>query len=102
MVKREQVIEVLKTVKDPEILQSVCDLGLIYDVTSDPDGVVKIVMTMTTPFCPYAPALIDDVKKSVRENISGVIDVQVEVVWDPPWSLDKVSPEIKAELGIIA
>ena len=59
-------------------------------------------MTMTTPFCPYAPALIDDVKKSVRENISGVIDVQVEVVWDPPWSLDKVSPEIKAELGIIA
>ena len=100
MVKREEVIEVLKTVKDPEILQSVWDLGLIYDITSDPQGLVKIKMTLTTPFCPYAPALIDDVKKSVHENISGVEDVAVEVVWDPPWSLDKVSPEIKAALGL--
>lgn len=100
MVKREQVIEVLKTVKDPEIMQSVWDLGLIYDVTTDPKGEVRIKMTMTTPFCPYAPALIDDVKKSVRENISGVSDVAVEVVWEPPWSLDKVSPEVKFALGL--
>lgn len=100
MVNREQVIEVLKTVRDPEILQSVWDLGLIYDVTTDLEGVVKIKMTMTTPFCPYAPALLSDIKKSVSENISGVSDVQVEVVWDPPWSLDKVSPEIKLALGL--
>lgn len=100
MVKREQVIEVLKTVQDPEIRQSVWDLGLIYDITVEPEGVVKIKMTLTTPFCPYAPALIDDVKKSVRENISGVEDVAVEVVWEPPWSLDKVSPEVKFALGL--
>ena len=100
MVKREQVIEVLKTVKDPEILQSVWDLGLIYDITTATEGAVKIKMTMTTPFCPYAPALLSDVKKSVREKVSGVSDVQVEVVWDPPWSLDKVSPEIKFALGL--
>lgn len=100
MVKREQVIEVLKTVKDPEIRQSVWDLGLIYDVTIDPEGMVKIKMTLTTPFCPYAPALIADVKKSVQENISGVEDVAVEVVWEPLWSLDKVSPEIRAGLGL--
>jgi len=57
-------------------------------------------MTMTTPFCPYASALLSDIKKSVSENISGVVDVQVEVVWDPPWNIDKVSPEIKFALGL--
>jgi len=101
MATREQVIEALKSVKDPEIMQSVWDLGLIYAVEIESSNVVKIKMTMTTPFCPYGPALIEEVKDSVKKGVAGVKEVQVEVVWDPPWSLDKVSPEVKAELGIV-
>lgn len=100
MITHDQIVEVLKEVKDPEIMQSVWDLGLIYGVEIKGTS-VKIRMTMTTPFCPYASELLEDVKSSLRKKIAGVADVQVEVVWEPPWSLDKVSPEIKAELGIV-
>lgn len=101
MATREQIIEVLKTVNDPEILQNVWDLGLIYGVEIAEGKIVKINMTMTTPFCPYAPALIDDVKVSVKRDIAGVEEVQVEVVWEPPWGIERASPEVKAQLGII-
>ena len=102
MITHEQVVEVLKTVLDPEIMQNVWDLGLIYGVEIEGEKTVKIKMTMTTPFCPYAPALIEDVKESLKRDLSGIEDVEVEVVWEPAWSLDKASSEVKAQLGIIS
>ena len=95
MVKREQVIEVLKTVKDPEILQSVWDLGLIYDITTATEGAVKIKMTMTTPFCPYGPALLHEIKDKLKQK--GFINPEVEVVFEPLW---EPSEKVKILLGL--
>lgn len=99
MITKDQVITVLKTVKDPEIMYNVYDLGLVYGVEIE-DSKVNIKMTMTTPFCPYTPALLKEVEESVKRDVSGVTGVSIEVVWDPPWSLDKVAPEIRADLGM--
>lgn len=95
-----QFVEVLKTVKDPEIGHNVWDLGLIYGIDVAPDGRVTVRMTMTTPFCPYGPALVDEVKSSLSRAFPNLPAVSVIVVWDPPWGLEKVSPAVRAELGL--
>lgn len=100
MVTKEQVVEVLKTVKDPEIYHNVWDLGLVYDILVEDEGRVRIKMTMTTPFCPYGQVLLEEVKDSVKRGIGEVKSVEVEVVWEPPWSLERVAPEIRAQLGL--
>ena len=83
MITREQVIEALKGVQDPELHIDVWTLEIIYDILIGEDGSVSIKMTFTTPFCPYGPALVRNIENSVRE--AGAADVQVEVVFDPPW-----------------
>ena len=98
MVDKEQIIEVLKKVVDPEINYDVWSLGLIYDIGID-GGKVKILMTFTTPMCPYGPQLLDDVRRHVS-SVDGVKSVDVEITFTPVWGPDKISEEVRMALGI--
>ncbi len=97
----ESVREALKPVVDPEIFISIVDLGLIRDVVVAESGAkVKVVMTLTTPFCPEGPMIVEQVKQIVA-SLPGVQESEVELVWTPPWDPRKeASDEVKAELGI--
>ncbi len=97
----ESVREGLKPVVDPEIFISIVDLGLIRDVVVAEGGAkVKVVMTLTTPFCPEGPMIVEQVKQIVA-SLPGVQESEVELVWNPPWDPRKeASDEVKAELGI--
>lgn len=97
---KDRIIEVLKTCYDPEIPVDIYELGLIYDINVDPAGNVKIVMTLTTPFCPVAESLPREVEEKVR-NIEGVREVEVEVTFDPPWTPERMSEKAKLELGFL-
>lgn len=94
-----QVVGVLKQVFDPEIPVNIYDLGLIYDVLVDAQGVVGIRMTLTAPGCPVAQSLPVEVRQKVAA-IPGVADAKVDVVWDPPWDRDKMSDAAKLQLGL--
>jgi FeS assembly SUF system protein len=98
LVTTEEIVKALKECYDPEIPVNVWDLGLIYDVSVDGDK-VHVKMTLTAPGCPMHTFISQDVKEKLQ-GISGVKEATVEVVWDPPWSLDKMSPQAKAQLGI--
>ena len=99
MIKKSDVEKVLKTIPDPEIGVSIWDLGLVYEITIDQKtGVVRILMTLTTIGCP----LFDLIEKPVREEISklsGVTRVDVDLTFEPPWSMDRMSEEAKIGLG---
>lgn len=97
---REKVIQVLKTCYDPEIPVDIWELGLIYGINVEPPGSVQIQMTLTSPMCPVAESLPPDVETKVR-NIPEVTDAIVEVVWDPPWSMEKMSEVAKLQLGFL-
>lgn len=99
MVTKKQVLDKLRTVQDPEIAVSIVDLGLIYDVKVD-KGTVHIKMTFTTPACPLLQHIISQVEAKVKE-LKNVKEVKIEVVWDPPWTPEKMSDKAKAALGII-
>jgi len=92
------ILEALREVYDPEIPVNIYDLGLIYDVHVDEYGVVDIEMTLTSPACPVAGILPGQVEQKVRE-VNGVADVTVELVWEPAWSMDRMSEEARLELG---
>jgi FeS assembly SUF system protein len=96
----EQVIEALRTVYDPEIPVNIFELGLIYKVDIDDEQQVHIDMTLTSPACPVAGTLPDEVKGKV-EAIEGVRGATVEVVWDPPWHPGMMTEEAQLELGMI-
>lgn len=96
---RETVISVLKTIYDPEIPLDIWTLHLVYGVDVDEDGNVKIVMTVTAPNCPVAEVLPAEVKQKV-EAIMGVRKADVELTFDPVWSIDMLTDEAKAELGL--
>jgi metal-sulfur cluster biosynthetic enzyme len=93
----EQVRDVLKNVVDPEIQYNIVDLGLIYDITVAPDMAVAIQMTLTSPACPFGPMIIHDVRESALSI--GATDVQIELVWQPPWSPERLTDEAKLDLG---
>ena len=96
----EKIVEVLKTVFDPEIPVDIYELGLIYDVMINEDREVKILMTLTTPNCPVAESLPLDVENKVK-SMEEVNDAEVEITFDPPWSQDLMSDEAKLEIGIL-
>jgi len=96
----ERVLEAMKTVRDPEIPVNLVDLGLIYELIANKDGVVYIEMTLTTPACPVAGALPGQVRDAVAE-VEGVNDVRVKLVWSPPWDKERMSEEAKLELGLM-
>lgn len=95
----EQITEVLKTCYDPEIPVNIVDLGLIYNIDIKKDK-VGIKMTLTAPGCPMSGMIMDEIKNKVG-TLKGVKDVEVEMLWDPAWSPDKMSQEAKLQLGII-
>jgi FeS assembly SUF system protein len=96
----ERVLEAMKTVRDPEIPVNLVDLGLIYELIANKDGIVYIEMTLTTPSCPVAGALPGQVRDAVAE-VEGVNDVRVKLVWSPPWDKERMSEEAKLELGLM-
>jgi len=98
MVKEEDVIEVLKSVIDPEIGLDVINLGLVYEIKIN-DDIVYIKMTMTTPGCPLASWILADAENKIKQ-LPEVKDVQIELVWDPPWSVDRISEEARKLLGL--
>ncbi|RAI58981.1 SUF system Fe-S cluster assembly protein [Roseicella frigidaeris] len=95
----DAVIAMLKTVFDPEIPVDIFELGLIYAVEIADDGKVKIEMTLTTPSCPSAQELPSQVEEAVR-MVPGVSDVDVEVVWDPPWDQSRMSEDARLALNM--
>jgi FeS assembly SUF system protein len=98
LVTMADIVKALKECYDPEIPVNVWDLGLIYDVNVDGDK-VHVKMTLTAPGCPMHSYISKAVREKIQ-SVSGVKEASVEVVWDPPWSPDKMSPEAKAQLGI--
>lgn len=94
------IIKVLKTVYDPEIPVDIYELGLVYDVQISEEGNVKIVLTLTTPNCPVAESLPQEVEDKVKA-VEGVKDVDLELTFEPAWNKDMMSEEAKFELGIL-
>ena len=96
----DDVILSLKQVYDPEIPVNIYDLGLIYKIDIDDDFNLKILMTMTAPDCPEAEYMFQEVKQMVS-YISGIKSVDVELTFDPPWTMDMIPDDIKVELGFM-
>jgi FeS assembly SUF system protein len=94
------IINVLKTIYDPEIPVNIFDLGLIYEININDLKEVHIRMTLTSPNCPVAESLPVEVKKKVN-SVDGISKVHVEIVFDPPWSKDMLSEEALLELGLL-
>lgn len=97
---REPIIAALRRVHDPEIPVNIYDLGLIYKIDIAANGDVDVDMTLTAPACPVAGMMPLMVKDAVQK-VEGVGEVQVELVWDPPWSQDKMSEEALLQLGMM-
>ena len=94
---KDDMLDVLKQVIDPELHMNIVDLGLVYDVRQDQD-VIEVNMTLTSPGCPYGPYLIHGVKQALLP-LRDVEDVNINIVWDPPWGPDQMTEEAKLELG---
>ena len=95
-----KVIAALKTVYDPEIPINIYEMGLIYDVIADAAGLVGVKMTLTAPACPAAQSLPVEVRDKALK-VEGVTDAKVEIVWDPPWTKDRMSDAAKLQLGML-
>jgi len=98
MATKEEVLEALKEVYDPEIPYNIVDLGLVYDVNVH-DTIVDVKMTLTFQGCGMGSYIANNVREKILE-LDGVNDANVEMVFDPPWTPEKISPEVKQELGI--
>ena len=96
----ERIVDVLKTVYDPEIPVDIYNLGLIYRIDLHEDGILEVDMTLTAPNCPAADFIVEDVRTKL-EGIEGVKDARVNLVFDPEWDKDMMSEEAKLELGFL-
>lgn len=95
-----QVVEALRSCFDPEIPVNIYELGLVYDVTVTAEGAVTIQMTLTSPHCPAVQSLPAEIESKVRA-VSGVTDVKIDLVWDPPWDPSKMSEAARLQLGMV-
>ncbi|MFQ5851115.1 MAG: SUF system Fe-S cluster assembly protein [Candidatus Binatia bacterium] len=100
LVMEAEVIEALRTCFDPEIPVNIYELGLIYEIKVEPPGSVGVRMTLTSPNCPVAQSLPEEVEAKVR-SVPGVTDARVEVVWEPPWEPSRMSDAAKLQLGML-
>ncbi|OUW74265.1 MAG: SUF system Fe-S cluster assembly protein [Pelagibacteraceae bacterium TMED216] len=96
---KEKIIDEIKKVYDPEIPVNIYDLGLIYNINIEEDNNVTIDMTLTSPNCPVADSLPNNVKNNILK-IEEIINVKINLVWDPPWTKDKMSEAAKIELNL--
>jgi FeS assembly SUF system protein len=96
----DRVIAVLHTIYDPEIPVDIYELGLVYDVHAYTDGKVKVQMTLTTPHCPVAETMPDEVIETIK-TLDGVEEVDFDLVWEPPWDPSKMSEAARLELGFM-
>lgn len=96
----EKIIRELKDIYDPEVPVNIYDIGLIYELKIEDDFFVKIVMTLTSPNCPVAESLPGEVRERVR-NVNGVSGVELELTFEPPWTMEMLSDEARLELGMI-
>lgn len=96
----ELMVAKFKTIYDPEIPVDIYELGLVYDAFVSEDGRAKILMTLTSPNCPVAESLPNEVKEKI-EQIEGITEAEVEITFDPPWNRDMMSEEAKFELGML-
>lgn len=94
----DEIREALKTVEDPEAGMSIVDLGLVYRISLE-SGKVRVDMTMTSPACPVAPYIVDEATAAIRAVAPEGTDVQVHLVWEPPWTPDRMSPEAQGRFG---
>jgi metal-sulfur cluster biosynthetic enzyme len=98
MQTEETIRKALRGVKDPELNLNIIDIGLIYEVLVSEDGAVHVRMTLTSPGCPAGAEIVGDVKRTI-EDLEGVTSVEVEIVWEPYWTPDKMDPRVRAFLG---
>lgn len=98
MPTKEQIIDVLKQVYDPEIQIDIWSLGLVYEIKIE-ESKVTIIMSLTSPVCPYGPALMEDVRRNVS-SVEGVGECIIELTFSPPWGPDKMSEESRIALGV--
>ena len=96
---KEQIIAEIKKIYDPEIPVNIYELGLIYNIKVNEDKKVDVEMTLTSPNCPVAESLPNEVKQNILK-VAGVKDVDLKLVWDPPWDKDKMSEAAKLELNL--
>ena len=99
MSKKELIIEEIRKIYDPELPVNIYELGLIYDIQVENEKSAKIKMTLTTPNCPVAESLPKEVKDSVMQ-VDGIEEVDLELVWDPPWNKDMMSEAAKLEMNL--
>lgn len=97
---KTSIVDILKTIFDPEIPVNIYDLGLIYEINVFPDFNVEVVMTLTSPNCPVAGTLPGDVEQKVK-SVNGVNEVTIELVFEPAWNQEMMSEEAKLELGFM-
>ena len=98
---KKKVIDEIKKIYDPEIPVNIYELGLIYDINISNENIINIKMTLTAPGCPVAGDMPHWVSAAIESNISEVNEVNVEIVWDPPWSSDMMSEAARLELGYL-
>jgi len=99
MATKEEIYEVLRMCYDPEIPVNIVDLGLIYDVQID-GGTVNVKMTLTAPGCGMGGMIAGQARQKILDNIDGVDEANVDIVWDPPWDPSRISPQAREKLGI--
>ena len=99
MSKKDQIIEEIRKIYDPELPVNIYELGLIYDIKVKDEKFAIIKMTLTTPNCPVAESLPIEVKEGAMQ-VEGIEDVDLELVWDPPWNKDMMSEAAKLELNL--
>jgi metal-sulfur cluster biosynthetic enzyme len=97
MATREEVMEILRTVEDPELGMDIVDLGLLYEVEVD-DSKAKVTYSLTSMGCPAGPLIAGDIESAVRQ-VEGIQDVELELTFDPPWTPDRMSDDAKFILG---
>jgi FeS assembly SUF system protein len=95
-----EMVRVLKDVYDPEIPVNIYDLGLIYEINLDDEQIANITMTLTSPNCPAADMILDDINTGLKK-IDGVKDVKINLTFDPPWDKSMLSEEARLELGFM-